>query len=115
MADLDPLKFAVAIQDEATRQLDAIERKFNQLQDKTIGVKIAGIEDLRNLLSALQHLQVNNLGKDISKELGKATEGLQKEAQAAIRTSLGELAKDLALVKDAIQHDTYTAFSKRID
>ena len=115
MADLDPLKFAVAIQDEATRQLDAIERKFNQLQDKTIGVKIAGIEDLRNLLSALQHLQVNNLGKDLSKELGKAADGLQEKAQAAIRESLGNLAKDLTLVKEAIQHDNFTAYSKRIE
>ena len=115
MADLDPLKYVVAIQDEATRKLDEIERRFLQLQDKSISVKVDGLEDLRNLLSALQHQQVNNLGKDISKELGKATEGLQKEAQAAIRTSLGELAKDLALVKDAIQHDNFTAFSKRIE
>ena len=52
MADLDPLKYVVAIQDEATRKLDEIERRFLQLQDKSISVKVDGLEDLRNLLSA---------------------------------------------------------------
>ena len=111
---LDPLKFAVAIQDEATGQLEKIQREFEKLKDKTVTVNVTGIEDLRNLLSALQHQQVSNLGKEVSLGIKGAAEGLQKEAQDAVRASLGKLAEDLALVKQAIQHDNFTAFSERI-
>lgn len=111
---LDPLKFAVAIQDEATGQLEKIQREFEKLKDKTVTVNVTGIEDLRNLLSALQHQQVSNLGKEVSLGIKGAAEGLQKEAQDAVRASLGKLAEDLASVKQAIQHDNFTAFSERI-
>ena len=114
MADLNPLAFKVAIQDEATGQLNKIEQEFEKLKDKSISVKITGLDDLRNLLSALQHQQVNDIGKDLSKQLGKATQGIQKDAQDAIRKSLGELAANLVSVKQAIQHDNFNAFSDRI-
>lgn len=115
MADLNPLAFKVEIQDEATLQLNKIEQEFKKLQDKTISVKVEGVQDLRNLLNLLQHQQVSELGKDVGKEISKAAQNLQKEAQDAVRNSLGELAKDLVAIKTAIQHDNFTAFSKRIE
>lgn len=115
MPDLTPLKFQVAIQDEATRKLQEIENKFNELKDKTIKVKIEGVGDLQNLLSALQHKQVENLGKDVASGIDDAARGLQEKAQNAVRASLGKLAEDLVAVKTAIQHDNFTAFSTRIE
>jgi hypothetical protein len=115
MADLNPLKFAVAIQDEATGQLGKIEEEFNKLKDKTINVKVEGLQDLQNLLSALQHKQVETLGKDVATGIHDAAKGLQEEAQKAVRASLGQLAQDLVAVKTAIQHDNFTAFSTRIE
>ena len=112
---LDPLKFQVAIQDDATKQLSSIETALNSLKDKTISVKVEGLSDLQQLLSALQHQQVSNLGKDVGSAINEATKNLQNEAQNAIRTSLGNLAKDLVSIKEAIQHDNFTAFSKRIE
>ena len=111
---LDPLKFQVAIQDDATKQLSNIESALNSLKDKTISVKVEGLSDLQQLLSALQHQQVSNLGKDVGSAINEATKNLQKEAQDAVRTSLGNLAQDLASIKTAIQNDNFTAFSNRI-
>jgi len=115
MPDLSPLKFKVAIQDEATGQLDKIEQEFAKLKDKTISVKVEGLSDLQHLLSALQTQQVGNLGKEVGKVINEASQNLQKEAQDAVRASLGNLAKDLVLIKEAIQHDNFTAFSTRIE
>ena len=112
---LDPLKFQVAIQDEATGQLNKIEQEFDKLKDKTISVKVDGLQDLQNLLSALQHKQVETLGKDVAAGIHDAAKGLQEEAQKAVRASLGQLAQDLVAVKTAIQHDNFTAFSTRIE
>lgn len=112
---LDPLKFQVAIQDEATGQLNKIEQEFQKLKDKTINVKVEGLQDLQNLLSALQHKQVETLGKDVAAGIHDAAKGLQEEAQKAVRASLGQLAQDLVAVKTAIQHDNFTAFSERIE
>ena len=115
MSDLNPLAFKVAIQDEATKKLDDIESSFDRLKDKTITVKVEGLSDLQQLLSALQHQQVKDIGKNVGSAINEATKNLQKEAQDAIRTSLGNLAKDLVSIKEAIQHDNFTAFSKRIE
>ena len=115
MSDLNPLAFKVAIQDEATKKLDDIESAFDRLKDKTITVKVEGLSDLQQLLSALQHQQVKDIGKNVGSAINEATKNLQKEAQDAIRTSLGNLAKDLVSIKEAIQHDNFTAFSKRIE
>ena len=115
MADLNPLKFQVAIQDDATGQLNKIEQEFDKLKDKTISVKVNGLEDLQQLLSALQHQQVQDIGKNIGSAINDATKNLQKEAQDAIRTSLGNLAKDLVSIKEAIQSDNFIAFSNRIE
>lgn len=111
---LDPLKFQVAIQDDVTRELTKIEQEFEKLKDKTINVKVEGLQDLRNLLSALQHKQVETLGKDVASGLHEAAKGLQEEAQKAVRASLSSLAQDLATVKSAIQNDNFSAFSTRI-
>ena len=115
MPDLTPLKFQVAIQDDATGQLKKIEQEFENLKEKTIKVKIEGLGDLQNLLSALQHKQVENLGKDVASGIHDAAKGLQEEAQKAVRASLGKLAEDLVAVKTAIQHDNFSAFSTRIE
>lgn len=115
MAELNPLAFKVAVQDEATGQLNKIEQQFEKLKDKTISVKVEGLSDLQNLLSALQHQQVQNLGKDVASGIHDAAKGLQEEAQKAVRASLGKLAEDLVAVKTAIQHDNFTAFSTRIE
>ena len=112
---LDPLKFQVAIKDDATGQLKKIEQEFDKLKDKTISVKVEGLSDLQQLLSALQHQQVSNLGKDVGSAINDAAKNLQKEAQEAIRTSLGNLAKDLVSVKEAIKSDSFSAFSQRIE
>lgn len=112
---LDPLKFQVAIQDDATGQLNKIEQEFQKLKDKTINVKVEGLQDLQNLLSALQHKQVETLGKDVAAGIHDAAKGLQEEAHKAVRASLGQLAQDLVAVKTAIQHDNFTAFSERIE
>lgn len=111
---LDPLKFQVAIQDDATKQLGEIEKKFQELKDKTISVRVEGLQDLRDLLSALQHKQVETIGKDVASGIHDAAKGLQEEAQKAVRTSLGNLAQDLVLVKEAIKNDNFSAFSTRI-
>ena len=89
MSDLNPLAFKVAIQDEATKKLDDIESAFDRLKDKTITVKVEGLSDLQQLLSALQHQQVKDIGKNVGSAINEATKNLQKEAQDAIRTSLG--------------------------
>ena len=115
MPDLNPLKFQVAIQDDATKQLEKIETAFDSLKDKTITVTVNGLEDLQQLLSALQHQQVQDIGKNVGSAINEATKNLQKEAQDAIRTSLGNLARDLVSIKEAIQHDNFTAFSNRIE
>ena len=115
MSDLNPLAFKVAIQDEATKKLDDIESAFDRLKDKTITVKVEGLSDLQQLLSALQHQQVKDIGKNVGSAINEATKNLQKEAQDAIRTSLGNLARDLVSIKEAIQHDNFTAFSNRIE
>jgi len=115
MSDLNPLAFKVAIQDEATNQLNSIEQAFDKLKDKTITVKVEGLSDLQQLLSVLQHQQVQEVGKNVGNAINEATKNLQKEAQDAVRKSLGELAANLVAVKEAIQHDNFTAFSKRID
>lgn len=114
MADLDPLKFAVAIQDEATQKLRDIESKLNSLKDQQITVTVHGIEDLRSLLSVLQHQMVNNLGNNVSQGISDALRSMQTEAQAAIRQSLSDLSANLATIKEAIQHDNFTAFGRRI-
>lgn len=115
MAELNPLAFKVAVQDEATGQLNKIEQQFEKLKDKTISVKVEGLSDLQNLLSALQHQQVQNLGKDVASGIHDAAKGLQEEAQKAVRASLGKLAEDLVAVKTAIQHDNFSAFTTRIE
>ena len=115
MAELNPLAFKVAVQDEATGQLNKIEHQFEKLKDKTISVKVEGLSDLQNLLSALQHQQVQNLGKDVASGIHDAAKGLQEEAQKAVRASLGKLAEDLVAVKTAIQHDNFSAFTTRIE
>lgn len=115
MPDLSPLKFKVAIQDEATAQLKKIEQEFSKLKEKTISVKVEGLSDLQHLLSTLQTQQVSNLGKEVGNAINEASRNLQKEAQDAVRASLGNLAKDLVLIKEAIQHDNFTAFSTRIE
>lgn len=115
MAELNPLAFKVAVQDEATGQLNKIEQQFDKLKDKTISVKVEGLSDLQNLLSALQHQQVQNLGKDVASGIHDAAKGLQEEAQKAVRASLGKLAEDLVAVKTAIQHDNFSAFTTRIE
>lgn len=115
MSDLNPLKFQVAIKDDATKQLEKIEKAFENLKNKTISVKVDGLSDLQNLLSALQHLQVQNIGKDVANGIKEATSGIKEEAQSAIRTALGNLATDLVAVKTAIQHDNFSAFSTRIE
>lgn len=51
MAELNPLSFAVAIKDEATRELERIESKLNTLKDQTIKIKIEGTEDLQKALN----------------------------------------------------------------
>lgn len=112
---IDPLKFQVAIQDEATKKLKEIEQEFNSLKDKTISVRVDGIEDLRTLLSSLQHTQMEKFGKEVASGIQDAAKGLQEEAQKAVRTSLGQLAQDLAAVKLSIQHDNFTAFTTRIE
>jgi len=114
MADLNPLKFQVAIQDEATKKLNDIEKEFDKLKDKTISVSVNGLDDLRSLLTLLQHRQVQNIGKEVASGINEATKSLQEQAQKAIRDSLGKLAEDLTLIKHAIQHDNFTAFSTRI-
>lgn len=111
---LDPLKFQVAIQDDATRQLSSIEAALNSLKDKNITVTVNGLGDLQQLLSALQHQQISNLGKDVGSTINEASRNLQKEAQDAVRVSLGNLAQDLVAIKTAIQKNDFTAFSDSI-
>lgn len=114
MPDLSPLKFKVAIQDEATEQLNKIEQEFSKLKEKTISVKVEGLSDLHNLLNALQTQQVGNLGKAVANSVKDATQGLQQQAATAVRNELKELAVNLATIKEAIKNDNFTAFSTRI-
>lgn len=114
MADLNPLKFQVAIQDDATQKLNDIESKLNSLKDQQITVSVHGIEDLRSLLNVLQHKMVDNLGNNVSQGVSDALRSMQTEAQSAIRQSLSDLASNLATIKGAIQNDNFTAFGKRI-
>lgn len=125
---LDPLKFQVAIQDDATGQLNKIEQEFNKLKDKTINVKVEGIQDLQQLLQLLGQQSAPKIGdkveqeankaKDAAKKVGDAaqttSEQIQKLAQSAIKGSFEQFVNDLADVKKAIQNDNFTAFSKRI-
>ena len=51
MADLNPLKFLVAIQDDATGQLNEIQRKLDTLKDHTIKLKVEGKEEIQSALN----------------------------------------------------------------
>ena len=46
MADLNPLKFLVAIQDDATGQLNEIQKKLETLKEHTIKLKVEGKEEI---------------------------------------------------------------------
>lgn len=71
---LDPLKFQVAIQDEATGKLSDIEKSLGRLKDHTISVKVEGLEELRTLLTMLNQKQPSGAGAGtaVSQEVEKA-------------------------------------------
>lgn len=82
MPDLNPLKFQVAIQDEATGQLNKIEQEFDKLKDKTISVKVEGLSQLESLLKLLgQEGVAPKVGEKVSADMEKATDALKKESE----------------------------------
>lgn len=129
MANLNPLAFKVAVQDDATATLNTIEKEFEKLKDKTISVKVDGIDDLQKLLQLLGQQQAPKVGEKVSQDAEKATDALKKEgdaaqttseqlqklAQSAIKGSFEQFVNDLSEVKKAVQNDNFTAFSKRVE
>ena len=82
MPDLNPLKFQVAIQDDATGQLNKIEQEFDKLKDKTISVKVEGLSQLESLLKLLgQENIAPKVGENVSADMEKATAALKKESE----------------------------------
>lgn len=82
---LDPLKFQVAIQDDATGQLNKIEQEFEKLKDKTINVKVEGVDDLQRLLQMLGQQAAPKIGEKVSQGMDEAkgkVESLEQEIQA---------------------------------
>lgn len=110
MADLNPLKFAVAIEDEATGQLNKIEKEFEKLKDKSISVKVEGLEDLRSLLALLGQKQPSNVGNSVSQEVEVAVAALKKEEdelaklkQVAEKNGIGSaIAEDLKKAEEKL-------------
>ena len=82
MPDLNPLKFQVAIQDEATGQLNKIEQEFDKLKDKNITVTVNGLSQLESLLKLLgQENIAPKVGENVSADMEKATAALKKESE----------------------------------
>lgn len=85
MADLNPLAFAVAIRDEATKDLKAIEDKLKSLKDQTITVKVEGLAELKSLLETLKsggnNAPTTNVGEKMAKEVEQATAALKREEE----------------------------------
>ena len=85
MADLNPLAFAVAIRDEATKDLKVIEDKLKSLKDQTITVKVEGLAELKSLLETLKSggnsAPTTNVGAKLAKDVEEATAALKREEE----------------------------------
>lgn len=112
---LDPLKFKIAIKDEATSKLEDLEKKFNLLKDKTINVDVKGLDDLRTLLSQLQHHQAGKIDSSGVKGIADSVKDLNKEALKAIREELSQIAANFILLKEALKSDRFSTVAKHVD
>lgn len=102
MADLNPLKFGVAIQDDATKKLNEIETKLNSLKDKTIKINVEGGEDIQkafNIDTLVQQIQAakkalqGNSFDTFEKHMSKAAESVEL------------LTKNIGLFEAALKND----------
>ena len=135
---LDPLKFAVAIKDEATGQLNKIQSELEKLKDKTLTIKVEGLSELKSLLETLKGgTPTSNVGEKMAQDVDKATAALKKEREELARLKqdqttftpkeIGSIAKSavieelkkslgyIAEAKEAIKNDSFTAFSNRVN
>ena len=103
MADLNPLKFAVAIQDLATKQLQEIENKLNSLKDHTIKLHVEGKEEIQSALN-IDNLvqQIRNAKQALQ---GNSFDTFEKHMNAAAE-SVDKLTKNLNAFETAIKNDS---------
>lgn len=78
MANLDPLKFYIAIQNEdAIGKLNELQEKFNSLKSQTIKVNVEGLNELRELLKVLNQNK-SNIGENVAGNADKMASALKK-------------------------------------
>lgn len=82
---LDPLKFAIAIQDQTKEDLKKIQERLAKLKDQTINIKIDGISDLRQLMQMLGQQTAPKIGEKVSQEMDEA-KGKVKSLEQEIQT-----------------------------
>lgn len=116
MPDLNPLAFKVAIQDEATQQLNNIEKEFLKLKDKTIKVDVQGLEDLSRLMKSIGHdgsgitIKLPDLSQFMEqiKSVKATTESLFSKQNwndiPAFTSALSQV-KELSAAIDKLKHD----------
>lgn len=96
---LDPLKFQVAIQDNATQQLEEIERKLKRLQDtQTVNIKVEGADQLKQIFETLNRASSgSSIGTGISESLKQANSEVSALQQkvSELSTALKEAEKSL--------------------
>lgn len=100
---LDPLKFAVAIQDLATKQLEDIETKLKSLKDHTIKLNVEGTEKIKEALN------IDNLAEQIraAKQAlqGNSFDTFEKHMRNAAE-AVNLLTENLGKFETAIKNDS---------
>ena len=101
MADLNPLKFLVAIEDKATGELNEIERKLSNLKEHTIKLKVEGKEEILSafnidkLVEQIQNAKralAGNTFEKFSQHMASAAEAVDKLTASLekFKTTLGD-------------------------
>ena len=90
---LDPLKFQVAIQDNATQQLEEIERKLKSLQDtQTVNIKVEGADQLKQIFETLNRGTANNAASDVKVSIEEMISAIAASRKAIKNNSFDDFA-----------------------
>lgn len=109
---LDPLKFSIGIQDDATKEINKIQGSIDKMKDATIKVKVEGIEGLQSLVQMLSKNDLSQLGKGLSEGMDKAAKSVKQVKEEASNL------KEIASLRDSVTglvteiNRAATAFSK---
>lgn len=97
---LDPLRFAIEIQDNASKALEGVKALLDKLRDTTINIQGGG--DLKAIAASLE--KIGGVSSGMSNNVEKATAALKREEEALLKL------KDAAA---AAYHETKRLESER--